>query len=277
MRNVLWRFTFPTVPHVLRANSISLGLPPHSPTHGPLSKAKNEQDVFWSELDKYYRIRKYLSIELAVSGSFLRSQIILNNHRTPVSITGVEHSTFPTFHHPGLELPFVSLIIGMHSGQAILWTCTRLQKRRQSKGLPPLKPTPDNLKRRKAVAWIAGILWLGILLPGNIIVAAFEFGDTGRHIQTIAACVAPLGVWLRWYLSRFNGSVLKGSPWEWVPWGTLAANLLASVLVTVDKVADVQVRVWFVVLTCPRFWWRNHSIVLVGCCRFSRLCSFRLG
>jgi hypothetical protein len=156
----------------------------------------------------------------------------------------IEHSVFPAFHHPGLELPFVSLIIGMHSGQAILWTGTRLQKRRQSKGLPPLKPTPDNLKRRKAVAWIAGILWLGILLPGNIIMAAFEFGDTGRHIQSIAACVAPLGVWLRWYLSRFNGSVLKGSPWEWVPWGTLAANLLASVLVTVDKVADVQVRVW---------------------------------
>jgi fluoride ion exporter CrcB/FEX len=39
--------------------------------------------------------------------------------------------------------------------------------------------------------------------------------------------MAPLGTYLRWYLSRLNGSI-RSKNWEWLPIGTLMANLFAS-------------------------------------------------
>lgn len=137
----------------------------------------------------------------------------------------------------GLELPFVSLLVGINAGQGLLWLWSRFQKRRRV----PIQVKPDNLERRKAVAWTAAIVWLGLLLPLNIVVAAFMWGDVEDHIQAIASCIAPLGVWLRWYLSRYNGGFLKGSPYAWIPWGTLAANVIASMCLTLDKMGDIQV------------------------------------
>eukprot|EP00243_Klebsormidium_subtile_P001976 TRINITY_DN13742_c0_g1_i1.p1 TRINITY_DN13742_c0_g1~~TRINITY_DN13742_c0_g1_i1.p1 ORF type:complete len:418 (-),score=3.19 TRINITY_DN13742_c0_g1_i1:223-1476(-) len=147
----------------------------------------------------------------------------------------------------GLELPFVSLLVGINAGQGLVWLWSRFQKRRRV----AIQITPDNLKRRKAVAWTAAVLWLGVLLPLNIVIAAFKWGDVGKHIQAIAACISPLGVWLRWYLSRYNGGFMKGSTYAWIPWGTLAANVLASVFLTLDKMGNVQItsHVWSVWLS----------------------------
>lgn len=56
----------------------------------------------------------------------------------------------------------------------------------------------------------------------------------------VACLAAPPGVWLRWYLARFNGRGLgKKGALKWLPIGTMAANVLAALamgaLSTVDK------------------------------------------
>jgi fluoride ion exporter CrcB/FEX len=45
--------------------------------------------------------------------------------------------------------------------------------------------------------------------------------------QFLSSLMAPLGTYLRWYLSRLNGSI-RSKNWEWLPIGTLMANLFAS-------------------------------------------------
>lgn len=49
--------------------------------------------------------------------------------------------------------------------------------------------------------------------------------------------LGPLGCWLRYYLSRFNGK-LPGD-WKWFPVGTFAANITACVIDYVMKVVPV--------------------------------------
>jgi fluoride ion exporter CrcB/FEX len=45
--------------------------------------------------------------------------------------------------------------------------------------------------------------------------------------QFLSSLVSPLGTYSRWYLSRLNGKI-QTEKWEWLPIGTLLANLIAS-------------------------------------------------
>ncbi|KAL8059696.1 hypothetical protein ABFX02_03G103900 [Erythranthe guttata] len=70
-----------------------------------------------------------------------------------------------------------------------------------------------------------GLLW-GIF--GSFEVKKFRNG--GAKPQLFLAClVGPFGVWIRFFLARFNGRGLgKNRALKWMPFGTLAANILAS-------------------------------------------------
>ncbi len=50
--------------------------------------------------------------------------------------------------------------------------------------------------------------------------------------QFLSSLVSPLGTYTRWHLSRLNGT-LHNEKWEWLPIGTLWANLIASCISTV--------------------------------------------
>jgi len=45
--------------------------------------------------------------------------------------------------------------------------------------------------------------------------------------QFLASLLSPFGTYTRWYLSRLNGSI-RNEKWEWLPIGTLVANMFAS-------------------------------------------------
>ncbi|KAG8379913.1 hypothetical protein BUALT_Bualt07G0138800 [Buddleja alternifolia] len=74
---------------------------------------------------------------------------------------------------------------------------------------------------------IIGLLW-GLF--GSLERKEFKTGS--REAQLFLACiVGPFVVWIRWFLARFNGHGLgKNGKLKWVPFGTLAANVLAACL-----------------------------------------------
>ncbi|CAA3012956.1 fluoride export 2 [Olea europaea subsp. europaea] len=85
-----------------------------------------------------------------------------------------------------------------------------------------------------------GFKWLLISVFG--ILAKREFNSHSAEAQLFLACiVGPLGVWIRWFLARFNG---RGGSLKWIPLGTLTANILAAcimaVLATLKKTVDTK-------------------------------------
>uniref|UniRef100_A0A6T9ZMC4 Fluoride ion transporter CrcB n=1 Tax=Pseudo-nitzschia delicatissima TaxID=44447 RepID=A0A6T9ZMC4_9STRA len=85
------------------------------------------------------------------------------------------------------------------------------------------------------------ITFLGFLVATGLLLTGFfhyssmmEFNDDDRSVlassyrtQFLASLVSPLGTYARWHLSRLNGTV-RDENWEWLPIGTLWANLIAS-------------------------------------------------
>lgn len=73
-----------------------------------------------------------------------------------------------------------------------------------------------------------------------------EFSSGSSAAQLWLACmVGPFGVWMRWFLARLNGRGLgKNGYLNWVPFGTLIANVLAAcimaVLAELKKVVKTQ-------------------------------------
>ena len=81
---------------------------------------------------------------------------------------------------------------------------------------------------------IAFVLAVGLLLWG-----ALKSRDDIYRSASLSALLAPLGTTARYYLSKLNGKV--GNPnWEWLPIGTLIANLIASVISSVMAGFSVQ-------------------------------------
>ena len=87
---------------------------------------------------------------------------------------------------------------------------------------------------------ITGLLFAGFFHYSNIIIETSDTAvDTNEpeqmdtlvasnyRTQFLSSLLSPLGTYARWYLSRLNGS-LHNEKWEWLPIGTLLANLIAS-------------------------------------------------
>mmetsp|Transcript_23421 Transcript_23421/g.35455 ORF Transcript_23421/g.35455 Transcript_23421/m.35455 type:complete len:564 (-) Transcript_23421:86-1777(-) len=82
------------------------------------------------------------------------------------------------------------------------------------------------LKRQFVTSAVAFVLLTALLIIGII------FGDNDTSFvsrpEYLSALVAPLGTLTRWYLSKYNGTL--PNQYTWLPIGTLAANLLGSIL-----------------------------------------------
>jgi hypothetical protein len=89
----------------------------------------------------------------------------------------------------------------------------------------PLKPHHPSRKSSLRALSLAGFLWLCVLLPLTAVGARY---DTRRREIWLGAALAPPGVWLRYLLSRCNVRP-KGSV-NWLPVGTMTANVVASAL-----------------------------------------------
>ncbi len=85
-----------------------------------------------------------------------------------------------------------------------------------------LKPEPSHLHK------------IPLFLTAIVILVGFVIGDIVNGIEfyksmTLLWVLSPVGSLLRWKLSSLNKKKITNSL-DWIPWGTLTANLLASVL-----------------------------------------------
>lgn len=89
------------------------------------------------------------------------------------------------------------------------------------------------------------LLVLGILYSVSGAMLKDEFGTGNSEAQLWLAClVAPLGVWIRWFLARLNGRGLgKSGILRWLPFGTLIANVSAACIMASLSVLEKSVSV----------------------------------
>lgn len=152
----------------------------------------------------------------------------------------------------GAELSGASLAVGHHAAAA-LWHAHAHSRRREGNaaaasessggvtglvGEPPPRatshPAPTELWAEDAAAAVV----LAAALAGCVAGLARSPVAAWR-IACLAALCGPVGVVLRWQLSRLNGS-LRAAPW--LPLGTLAANVIACVFDAALGAAAVRTR-----------------------------------
>ncbi|XP_059630791.1 fluoride export protein 1-like isoform X2 [Cornus florida] len=130
----------------------------------------------------------------------------------------------------GLVLVVASLRIGIRSAKGFRWLLKRLNTSPEH-GISNSKRNwkVDNYKRHLTVTVVL-VLMLGILygVTGTLLNKEFDSGSSEAHLW-LACMVGPLGVWIRWWLSRLNGRGLgRAGLLKWFPFGTLIANVFAA-------------------------------------------------
>ncbi|XP_010664238.1 uncharacterized protein LOC100254107 isoform X2 [Vitis vinifera] len=130
----------------------------------------------------------------------------------------------------GLFLAAYSIIFGVETAKGFRW----LLKRLNSGGKRGILRSNGNWRvdscKRHLAVMVVGMLILGLLYSLCGILEKREFQSGSSEAQLWLGCmVAPLGVWIRWWLARFNGRGLgKAGLFKWVPFGTLIANVSAA-------------------------------------------------
>ncbi|XP_021748753.1 uncharacterized protein LOC110714528 isoform X2 [Chenopodium quinoa] len=140
----------------------------------------------------------------------------------------------------GLFLAAYSIIIGIETAKGFGWLLERTGK---NSGFSKLRV--NNFKSHLIVLSVLMLVWVGLWTTSGILENK-EFKNGGSGAQLWLGClVGPFGVWLRWWLARFNGRGLgKAGRWKWIPFGTLAANVSAAcvmaALATVKKAVNTK-------------------------------------
>ncbi|CAK9139864.1 unnamed protein product [Ilex paraguariensis] len=146
----------------------------------------------------------------------------------------------------GLFLVAYSIIFGIETAKGVKWLLKRLIKSSKH-GISSSKNNwkVDTCERHLAVVVVL-LFMLGLLygVSGTLERREFNSGNSGAQLW-LACMVAPLGVWIRWFLARLNGRGLgKAGLLKWVPFGTMIANVLAAcimaALATVKKVVKTK-------------------------------------
>ena len=123
-----------------------------------------------------------------------------------------------------------SIIFGVETAKGFRWLLRRLNAGGNSGILRSSGIWKVDSIRRHLAVMVVGILILGLLysLSGILEEREFESGSSEAGLW-LGCMVAPLGVWIRWWLARFNGRGLgKEGSFKWVPFGTLIANVSSA-------------------------------------------------
>eukprot|EP00270_Netrium_digitus_P005393 TRINITY_DN1708_c0_g1_i1.p1 TRINITY_DN1708_c0_g1~~TRINITY_DN1708_c0_g1_i1.p1 ORF type:complete len:364 (+),score=45.97 TRINITY_DN1708_c0_g1_i1:291-1382(+) len=138
----------------------------------------------------------------------------------------------------GIQVSYASLVIGIDSAE---WLLHALEARKSSHPTNATKDlmTAQNEFDRKWISLICSlVLAVGMWIASGIATATDDGSDKRKKLW-IACNLAPVGVWVRWYLSRFNGRKLW-EPLDWLPWGTLATNVGAASLESVVSLLQLR-------------------------------------
>ncbi|KAL2520045.1 camphor resistance CrcB family protein [Forsythia ovata] len=142
----------------------------------------------------------------------------------------------------GLLLAASSIIFGIHTAKGFKWILRRLNT--SSNGVISRCISIRNFHEQYwlLTCMVVMLLILGVLLGVFGSLAKSKFKNDSTEAQLFLACiVGPLGVWIRWFLARYNG---RGRSLKWIPFGTLTANILAAcamaALATLKKAVDTK-------------------------------------
>ncbi|MBA0722464.1 hypothetical protein Golax_003141 [Gossypium laxum] len=146
----------------------------------------------------------------------------------------------------GLFLVAYSIIFGIETAKGFRWILKKLNTRPE-KGVPSCNCNLTlNSSRRHLVAMVILLLVLGVLLSvsGLLLKEEFSSGSSGAQLW-LACLVGPFGVWIRWFLARFNGRGLgKSGILRWLPFGTLITNVSAACIMaglsTIEKSVNIK-------------------------------------
>ncbi|KAG8378297.1 hypothetical protein BUALT_Bualt08G0122800 [Buddleja alternifolia] len=151
----------------------------------------------------------------------------------------------------GMFLVAYSIIWGIRTAKGFKWLIRRSNIRKSFSSLF------YDYSKCISTFMVILLLMLGLLwgLFGSLEKKEFKTGSS--EAQLFLACmVGPFGVWIRWFLTRFNGRGLgKNDKLKWMQFGTLAANVLAAcvmaALATLKKA--VQTKNWDTVASGIQF------------------------
>eukprot|EP00850_Spirogloea_muscicola_P009992 SM000057S18422 [mRNA] locus=s57:509330:511661:+ [translate_table: standard] len=138
----------------------------------------------------------------------------------------------------GAELSIMSLIVGIYTASMARDALLRLPRWRcsSSKVARALKCDPSFPSFRGLQLLLFGVL-AAVIWATAVSLTLAEHHTSKKRRVAIACSVGPPGVWLRWYLAQLNGHGIKLSKQPnakvylaWLPLGTLAANVLASII-----------------------------------------------
>ncbi|KAK8685683.1 hypothetical protein V6N13_041681 [Hibiscus sabdariffa] len=130
----------------------------------------------------------------------------------------------------GLFLAAYSIIFGIETAKGFRWILKKLNISMNKEEPSTYCNWRFNHFRRHLAAMVVLLLVLGVLLSvsGSLLKKEFGSGSSGAQLW-LACLVAPLGVWIRWFLARLNGRGLGSSGvLRWFPFGTLIANVSAA-------------------------------------------------
>lgn len=150
----------------------------------------------------------------------------------------------------GLFLVAYSIIFGIETAKGFKWMLQKLTTRSKGGNLSSKSNSIADNYKVHAAALILLVLVLALLWCISGVFEKREFSSGNSAAQLWLACmVGPFGVWMRWFLARFNGRGLgKNGFMKWVPFGTLIANVSAACIMAVLAVLKKVVR--FHVLHC---------------------------
>ncbi|KAK2385787.1 fluoride export protein [Trifolium repens] len=142
----------------------------------------------------------------------------------------------------GLFLVAFSIIFGIETAKGFKWLLRRLNVTSGSEtSRNKIKAKEESFKIQLTVMVVL-LLILGLLwgLSGVLMIAEFRNGE--NSFLWIACMVGPLGVWIRWLLSRLNGHGLGSRDLlSWIPFGTLIANVSAACIMAALATTKIYV------------------------------------
>lgn len=142
----------------------------------------------------------------------------------------------------GLLLVAGSIAFGIETAKGFRWFCRYTNVNHFFRIPSCTSACTSNRSRCLWTFTMTLVLILGMLWGVFGSLEKKEFDSGGSDAQLFLACiVGPFGVWIRWWLARCNGRGLgKNGTLKWIPFGTLAANVLAAcimaALATLKKV-----------------------------------------
>ncbi|KAK4391118.1 hypothetical protein Sango_2175100 [Sesamum angolense] len=130
----------------------------------------------------------------------------------------------------GLFLVAYSIIFGIETAKGFKWLYRQSNKRSFCGISNCFHACISNTYRCVLTFMVMLLLMLGLLWGIFGSLEKDEFNTGSSEAQLFLACmVGPFGVWIRWFLARLNGRGLgKHGMVKWMPFGTLAANVLAA-------------------------------------------------